>query len=135
MLTMRKILVIEDDTLLCWLLKKIVGTNAEVIVMHDGMDAWNYLSGGNVVDLIISDIKMPSLGGVELLKRLNTTPALKGIPVIILSGFADPANRKECLDLGAFSYMVKPFEPPVLISTVEQALNIKPEPARVGNWR
>ncbi len=132
---MRKILVIEDDTLLCWLLKKIVGTNAEVVVMHDGMDAWNWLSGGNQVDLIISDIKMPSLGGVELMERLNTTPTLKGIPVIILSGFADPTNRKKCLDLGAFSYMVKPFEPPVLISTVEQALNIKSEPARVGNWR
>lgn len=132
---MRKILVIEDDTLLCWLLKKIVGTNAEVIVMNDGMDAWNWLSGGHEVDLIISDIKMPSLGGIELLQRLNATPTLKGIPVIILSGFADPANRKQCLDLGAFSYMVKPFEPPVLISTVEQALNIKVEPARVGNWR
>ncbi|MFO7259181.1 MAG: response regulator [Bacteroidota bacterium] len=132
---MRKILVIEDDTLLCWLLKKIVGANAEVVVMHDGMDAWNYLSGGNVVDLIISDIKMPSLGGIELLKKLNASPELKGIPVIMLSGFADPANRKQCLELGAYSYMVKPFEPPVLISTVEQALNIKAEPARVGNWR
>src|SRR5690606_28454373 len=126
---MKKILALEDVTLLCWLLKKIVGTNAEPVVMLDGMDAWNWLSGGNEVDLIISDIKMPSLGGIELLKRLNTSTQLKGIPVIILSGFADPTNRKQCLDLGAFSYMVKPFEPPVLISTVEQALNIKSEPA------
>src|SRR5690606_23295604 len=101
---MRKILVIEDDTLLCWLLKKIVCTKADVDVMHDGMDAWNWLSGGNEIDLIISDIKMPSLGGIELLKRLNTSTQLKGIPVIILSGFADPTNRKQCLDLGAFSY-------------------------------
>jgi two-component system chemotaxis response regulator CheY len=45
--------------------------------------------------------------------------------VIILSGFEDPSKRKACLDLGAYTYMVKPFEPAVLIRTVEQALNIK----------
>lgn len=132
---MKRILVIEDDTLLCWLLKKIVGTNAEVVVMHDGLDAWNWLSEGNETDLIISDIKMPSLGGLELLKKLSGTPGLKEIPVIILSGFEDPVKRKACLDLGAYTYMVKPFEPPVLISTVEQALHVKSETAKVGNWR
>lgn len=132
---MSRILVIEDDTLLCWLLKKIVGTNAEVVVMHDGLDAWNWLSEGNETDLIISDVKMPSLSGVELLQRLNSTPRLKDIPVIILSGFEDPAKRKVCLDLGAYTYMVKPFEPPLLIATVEEALNLRSETAKVGNWR
>ena len=122
---MRKILVIEDDTLLCWLLKKIVGTNAEVVLMHDGLEAWNWLSEGNEADLIISDIKMPTLSGLELLKKLNGNPTLKDVPVIILSGFEDPSKRKACLDLGAYTYMVKPFEPAVLIRTVEQALNIK----------
>jgi CheY-like chemotaxis protein len=122
---MRKILVIEDDTLLCWLLKKIVGTNAEVVLMHNGLEAWNWLSEGNEADLIISDIKMPTLSGLELLKKLNGNPTLKDVPVIILSGFEDPSKRKACLDLGAYTYMVKPFEPAVLIRTVEQALNIK----------
>src|SRR3970040_1236214 len=122
---MRKILVIEDDTLLCWLLKKIVGTNAEVVLMHDGLEAWNWLSEGNEADLIISDIKMPTLSGLELLKKLNGNPTLKDVPVIILSGFEDPSKRKACLDLGAYTYMVKTFEPAVLIRTVEQALNIK----------
>ncbi|HEY4655586.1 MAG TPA: response regulator [Cyclobacteriaceae bacterium] len=122
---MRKILVIEDDTLLCWLLKKIVGTNAEVVLMHNGLEAWNWLSEGNEADLIISDIKMPALSGLELLKKLNGNPTLKDVPVIILSGFEDPSKRKACLDLGAYTYMVKPFEPAVLIRTVEQALNIK----------
>lgn len=122
---MRKILVIEDDTLLCWLLKKIVSANSEVIIMNDGLEAWNWLSDGNCVDLIISDVKMPSLNGVELLQKLNESSSLKDIPVIILSGFEDPAKRKTCLDLGAYTYMVKPFEPAVLIGTVEQAINMK----------
>lgn len=122
---MRKILVIEDDTLLCWLLKKIVGTNADVVIMNDGMEAWEWLSGGNEADLIISDIKMPNLDGLELLKLVSGSAALQNVPVIILSGYEDSAKRKECLELGAHTYMVKPFEPPVLIAAVEQALDVK----------
>lgn len=122
---MRKILVIEDDTLLCWLLKKIIGTNAEVIIMNDGMDAWRWLSDGNNPDLVISDLKMPSLDGIQLLQNLSTAPALKDIPVIMLSGFEDPVKRKTCIELGAYAYMVKPFEPPALIEMVDQVLSTR----------
>jgi CheY-like chemotaxis protein len=121
---MRKILVIEDDTLLCWLLKKIIGVNADVVIMNDGMDAWQWLSNGNFPDLIISDLKMPSLDGIQLLQNLNgASSTLKDIPVIMLSGYEDPVKRKTCMDLGAYAYMVKPFEPPVLIEMVDQVLS------------
>jgi CheY-like chemotaxis protein len=122
---MRKILVIEDDTLLCWLLKKIIGANSDVVIMNDGLEAWHWLSGGNHPDLIISDLKMPSLDGVQLLHNLSEQPVFKEIPIIMLSGFEDPVKRRECLNLGAYAYLVKPFEPPVLIETVEQALATK----------
>ena len=122
---MRKILVIEDDTLLCWLLKKIIGTNSDVVIMNDGLAAWNWLSEGNHPDLIISDLKMPSLDGLQLLQHLSAESSFKEIPVIMLSGFEDPAKRRECMNLGAYAYMVKPFEPPMLIETVEQALATK----------
>lgn len=118
-------MVIEDDTLLCWLLKKIIGANSEVVIMNDGLEAWRWLSDGNSPDLIISDLKMPSLDGIQLLQHLSGDAQMKEIPVIMLSGFEDPAKRKECLNLGAYAYMVKPFEPPVLIETVEQALTAK----------
>lgn len=120
---MRKILVIEDDSPLCWLLEKILGTNYEVIIMNNGFEAWCWLSEGNYPDLIISDIKMPSLDGVELLENLRNSGLFKDIPVIILSGYEDAAKRRECLSLGAFTYLVKPFEPRLLIDIVEQALS------------
>ena len=120
---MTKILVIEDDTLLCWLLKKMIGANSDVVIMNDGLDAWRWLSEGNYPDLIISDLKMPSLDGIQLLQNLNKVSSFREIPVIMLSGFEDPEKRKECLNLGAYAYMVKPFEPPMLIETVEQALS------------
>lgn len=124
---MRKILVIEDDSPLCWLLEKIL-TDYEVVIMNNGFEAWCWLSEGNYPDLIISDIKMPSLDGIELLENLSNSGLFKDIPVIMLSGFEDSAKRKECLDLGAFTYLVKPFEPRLLLEIVEQALSTKKYP-------
>jgi two-component system, chemotaxis family, chemotaxis protein CheY len=122
---MAKILVIEDDSPLCWLLEKILGKDHETIIMNNGFEAWCWLSEGNYPDLIISDIKMPSLDGIELLENLSNSGLFKDIPVIILSAYEDGAKRKECLDLGAFKYLVKPFEPRLLLEIVEQALTTK----------
>ena len=120
---MKKILVIEDDSPLCWLLEKILENDYQVIIMNNGLEAWCWLSEGNQAHLIISDIKMPSLDGVELLENLRSSGHFKDIPVIMLSGFEDAAKRKQCLELGAFTYLVKPFEPRLLLEIVQQALS------------
>ena len=117
---MKKVLVIEDDEPLCWLLEKILRGKYEVIVMNDGMEAWSWLTDGNNCDLIISDIKMPSLDGIEILENLSNSGLFKNIPVIILSGYDD--MRKRCLELGAFTYLVKPFEPQQFLDEVDRAL-------------
>src|SRR5690606_23821559 len=115
---MKKVLVIEDDIPLCWLLEKILQGKYQVTIMNDGMEAWSWLSDGNLPDLIISDIQLPSIDGIELLENISNSGLFKNIPVIILSGYEDGSKRKQCLDLGAFTYLVKPFEPQALVSDV-----------------
>jgi two-component system, chemotaxis family, chemotaxis protein CheY len=117
---MSKVLVIEDDAPLCWLLERILRGKYEVIVMNNGLEAWSWLSDGNHCDLIISDVKMPSLDGVELLENLSHSGLFRNIPVIMLSGLED--SRKRCLELGAFTYLVKPFEPQKFLAEVNRAL-------------
>jgi two-component system, chemotaxis family, chemotaxis protein CheY len=117
---MNKVLVIEDDAPLCWLLEKILRGKYEVIVMNNGLEAWSWLSDGNSCDLIISDVRMPSLSGIELLENLSNSGLFRNIPVIMLSGLED--SREECLNLGAFAYMVKPFEPQKFLNEVSRAL-------------
>ena len=117
---MKKVLVIEDDEPLCWLLEKILRGKYEVIVMNDGMEAWSWLTDGNKCDLIISDIRMPSLDGIELLENLSNSGLFQNIPVIILSGYDE--MRTQCLDLGAFTSLVKPFEPRQFLEEVDRAL-------------
>jgi two-component system chemotaxis response regulator CheY len=129
---MRKVLLIEDDALLCWLLEKILKNKYDVTVMNDGQTAWEWLNNGNTADLIVSDLKMPSLGGIELLENLSSNETLKSIPVIIHSGFEDAGKRKKCLELGAFAYLVKPFEPEFLVSEVERAIESRNENILAG---
>lgn len=119
---MKKVLVIEDDAPLGWLIGKILQEKYEVIWKNDGMEALSWLSEKNLPDLIISDIKMPSLNGIELLEMINSSALYGGIPVIMLSCFEDGQNRKQCLDLGALEYMVKPFQPQVLLEKVNNVL-------------
>ena len=124
---MKKVLVIEDDVPLCWLLERILKNNYEVVIMNDGMEAWSWLTDGHIPDLIISDLKMPSLDGLELLENLSTSGLFKNIPVIILSGYEDTNKRKQCLARGAFPYLVKPFEPQSLVTEVKRALSASKE--------
>jgi two-component system chemotaxis response regulator CheY len=120
---MKRILVIDDDEPLRTLLAKIFGRHYRVVIMNNGFDAWCWLAEGNRPDLILSDINMPMLDGVELLENLAHSGLYKDIPVVILSGIKDADKRDECLRLGAQAYLVKPFEPRVLLDTVNRILN------------
>jgi two-component system chemotaxis response regulator CheY len=124
---MKKVLLIEDDALLCWLLEKILKDKYDVTVMNDGMEAWSWLVENDAPDLIVSDLKMPSLNGIELLENLGKDKTLKGVPVIIHSGYEGAGKRKQCMDLGAFAYLVKPFEPEYLVTEVERAIESRKE--------
>lgn len=121
-------MLIEDDALLCWLLEKILKGKFQVTVMNDGLEAWKWLTSSEATpDLIVSDLKMPSLTGLELLENIAGHDVLKNVPIIIHSGYEDSSKRKRCMDLGAFSYLVKPFEPEYLVSEVERAIESRRE--------
>jgi len=116
---LKRILIIEDDEPLCWLLEKILKEKYEPIIMKNGLEALSWLSDGNLPNLIISDINMPTLDGIELLENVRSSGILRDIPVIMLSAYDDSEKRKKCLALGASNYLIKPFEPQLLIEEIE----------------
>ena len=119
-------MLIEDDTLLSWLLEKILKNSYDVTVMTDGLQAWSWLTSSNQPpDLIVSDLKMPSLGGIELLQNISEHETLRTVPVIIHSGYEDSSRKKQCMDLGAWAYLVKPFEPEYLVNEMGRAIEAR----------
>jgi two-component system, chemotaxis family, chemotaxis protein CheY len=120
---MKRILFIEDDEPLCTLLSEIFSRYYQVTVINNGFDAWCSLVERGRPDLIVSDINMPMLDGLEFLENLNQSGLYKDIPVVILSGINDEDKRNECLNLGARAFVEKPFEPGMLLETVSRILN------------
>jgi len=124
---MKKILLIEDDAPLRWLLGKILKTRYDVTIINNGMEAWSWLSEKNIPDLIILDMNSPSMDGIEFLENIRENGLFNDIPVIMLSGVSDREQGEHCLELGAFSYIVKPFEPQSFLSEIQRGLLHKNE--------
>ena len=117
---MKRILIIEDDAPLSWLLERMLRGKYYVTVMNNGLEGWSWLSEGNKCDLIIADINMPALSGVELLENLRSNGIYRPIPVIMLSERNE--DREKCFGLGATGFYLKPFDPQQLFSDIKHAL-------------
>lgn len=115
----KRVLVVDDSFTVRELQRKLLDHHGyEVEVAVDGMDGWNALRDGRF-DLLISDIDMPRLDGIELVRRLRADPALRGMPVMILSYKDREEDRRSGLEVGADYYLTKgSFQNNALIEAV-----------------
>lgn len=98
----------------------------KVVTATDGMDALEKLSAmPDGVDLIITDLNMPNVDGYELIKTVRENQNYSQLPIIILSSEEEEQDKKLGDEVGASSYLVKPFKPNVLLAEVSKYLQIK----------
>ena len=83
-------------------------TGFEVITAVDGMDALEQLPK-HKVDLLITDLNMPNVDGIKLIKTVREDPEYKDLPIIILSSLSADEDIENGLSAGANSYLIKPF--------------------------
>jgi len=91
----------------------------EVVEAGDGMDALDKL-GDNRVDLIITDINMPKMDGITLIKELRTNLVHKTTPILVLTTESDSSKKNEGRSAGATGWNVKPFSPEKLLQVVSK---------------
>jgi len=104
-----RILVVDDEKIKrVTLADDLVGEGHEVVTAADGQQAADLLDR-EVFDLVISDLKMPRLDGVELLKRLKANPDTEEIAVILMTAYGSIPVAVEAMKLGAFDFVTKPF--------------------------
>jgi DNA-binding response OmpR family regulator len=118
-----KILVADDEPEIRNLLGHFLkGQGYEVILASDGNEALRLAAEENP-EVIILDIKMPGLDGLEVCKKLKEKEQTKLIPVIVITGFED--NKMEALNRGADDFVNKPFDMAEISSRVRSALRIR----------
>jgi DNA-binding response OmpR family regulator len=123
------VLVVDDDegvrTLASWQLES---DGFAVDQAGDGAEALTAIDVDRP-DLVVLDLTMPGVGGLDVLRRVRGTPATEGLPVIVLSGRSGETDRIVGLDLGADDYLVKPFSPGELAARVRSVLRRARPPA------
>jgi len=118
------ILIIEDNKSMLFLLKSILSNHFEVISFSSPVDARSWLSQGNSVDAIISDINMESESGIDFAKNINYSNSTASTPLIFLSAESEQQNHNELSNISYSAYIQKPFNPENLINKVKEATQL-----------
>jgi two-component system chemotaxis response regulator CheY len=118
-------LVVEDSPpmrkMIVFALSRI--RELEVTEADDGVDALRRIAGTRF-DIIITDINMPILDGLKLVKRLRADEAYKEVPIIIITTEGAEEDRQRALALGANAYITKPIQAPQVIQLVRETLGL-----------
>lgn len=137
---MARILVVDD-----------IPANVEILNIHltdEGHEVVKAMSGKQAleileapqeedeleIDLILLDVMMPIMSGLEVLQRLKSRPQTRNIPVILVTANADEQNVADGLDMGAFDYIIKPYSLLVLLARVRTALREKERQDLLERW-
>lgn len=118
-----KILVVDDDMINLKLLKSMLMKTpkvAEVVEAKNGADAIELLKRHNDIDIILLDIIMPVMGGIEMLKVVRADENLRQLPIIVLT--TDETKKTEALETGANGFLMKPIRERDLLPKIEQLL-------------
>ena len=117
------ILVVDDDPVNCQVVsRRLTQEGYSVAIATSGQEALNTLDRQRF-DLILLDLAMPGMDGIETLKRLRVHPRGARTPVIMLSAHDDSDSIKTCLAHGAVDYLVKPLVIPLVRARIERCLN------------
>ncbi|MBU0701454.1 response regulator [bacterium] len=116
----RKILVVDDDIAIVRMIEfKLKAAGFEVTCAFNGQDALNKISEDKP-DIVITDINMPLMTGIELVRQLKRSVQKRDIPVIILSARGEDEQKEEAKQIGTNVFVNKPFAPSKLLEIVRQ---------------
>lgn len=121
----KKVMIIDDAESIRQVVKLVLSESGyEIVEACDGQDALDKLGDGGL-DMIICDVNMPNMNGIEFLEKIKTDGAYadyKFIPLIMLTTEAGQNMKDKGIELGARAWLVKPFQPDQLIEAVKKLI-------------
>ena len=120
---MSKIIMSVDDSASIRQMVSFTLTQAgyEVVEAVDGKDALSKLNG-TTVQLVLTDLNMPNMDGIELIRNLRANPTCKFVPIVLLTTESQAEKKQEGKAAGATGWIVKPFKPEQLIAVVKKVI-------------
>jgi CheY-like chemotaxis protein len=122
----RLVLLVEDRAASAAALEMVLGNMASVTVrtVSNGAAAWSLLESGDgeKVCAVITDLDMPLINGMELIRRIRSSAVHADTPVIVISGTTEVNAPKQALEAGANAFFPKPWSPGRVCATLEQLL-------------
>lgn len=131
-MTQSYIFLVEDNADDAFLVSRIIGKVCpdEIVLARDGEEAIRLLdrmeADGSFrgIRLVLLDLKLPKVSGIEVLQKIRGSQTLRGLPVAILTSSDNEQDQKRCHELGVLEYMYKPLT----VERLERVLDLKKEP-------
>ena len=122
--TSPKVLVVDDQFTVRELQRSILeAAGYQVATAGDGIAALQQLGGGADIDLVVTDLEMPEMGGLELLRRVREDPETASLPVVVVTSLSSDEDQRRGLEAGADAYVTKDrFDQRALLDTVERLI-------------
>ncbi len=118
------ITVVDDNPSNLQMIGKLLSYNGyKVDMAKNGEDALK-LIGKKKPDLILLDLVMPGIGGVDVCKKIKSNPETKDIPIVFCTGNVERTDVEKCFDAGCDDFTTKPIEPIILLSRIETHLEL-----------
>ncbi len=120
----RKVLIVDDDMRNIFALSTILEEHDMVIVSADnGRDAIRTLQTDPGVEIVLMDIMMPEMDGMETMREVRKIPNLKNLPIVAVTAKAMKGDREKCIEAGAWDYLSKPVDPEQLLAVLRAWLH------------
>jgi HAMP domain-containing protein/signal transduction histidine kinase/CheY-like chemotaxis protein len=114
----KKVLIVDDDMRNIFALSTVLEEHdMEVSSAYNGRDAIELLHN-NDVDIVLMDIMMPEMDGMETMREIRKVPRLKNLPIIAVTAKAMKGDREKCIEAGAWDYLSKPVDVPQMLSAL-----------------
>lgn len=121
----KKILIVDDSaTIRQQVRAALCGATYEIVEAADGAEGLAQISGRDDLSMVLCDVNMPRMGGLEMLELVSAKGKLATLPIVMLTTEGQPALVQRAKAVGAKGWIVKPFKPELLVATVRKLATV-----------
>jgi two-component system chemotaxis response regulator CheY len=115
----KTLLALDDELSILKILDFYFNKSYTVVAKQNGKDALEWMQQGVIPDVIIADVNMPEINGLDFIRQIRASGFFKNVPLIMLSGNEGTSDKIKCLKAGADDYVIKPFNPEELEARID----------------